>query len=77
MGEILQTKSSMVTDAEDPASLSECKVCQSTSKVRAVCGTGEFVGMSTFGASAPFDQLYKHFKITAEQIAAQVKLLKS
>ena len=38
---------------------------------------GEFVGMSTFGASAPFDQLYKHFKITAEHIAAQVKLMKS
>ena len=38
---------------------------------------GQFVGMSTFGASAPFDQLYKHFKITAEQIAAQVKLLMS
>ncbi len=35
---------------------------------------GEFVGMSTFGASAPFDQLYKHFKITPEQIAVQVKL---
>ncbi len=38
---------------------------------------GQFVGMSTFGASAPFDQLYKHFKITAEQIASQVKLMKS
>ena len=35
---------------------------------------GEFVGMSTFGASAPFDQLYKHFKITAEQIASLVKV---
>jgi transketolase len=33
---------------------------------------GKFVGMSTFGASAPFNQLYEHFKITAEQIAAQV-----
>ena len=39
VGEILQTKSSMVTDAEDPTSLSKCKVCQSTSKVRAVCGS--------------------------------------
>lgn len=38
---------------------------------------GHFVGMSTFGASAPFDQLYKHFKITAEQIASQVKMMKT
>ena len=34
-----QIKSSMVTDAEDPSSLSKCEVCQSTSKVRAVCGS--------------------------------------
>jgi transketolase len=34
---------------------------------------GKFVGMSTFGASAPFNQLYEHFKITAEQIALQVQ----
>lgn len=34
---------------------------------------GKFVGMSTFGASAPFNQLYDHFKITAEQIALQVQ----
>jgi transketolase len=34
---------------------------------------GKFVGMSTFGASAPFNQLYDHFKITAEQIAMQVQ----
>ena len=36
---------------------------------------GKFVGMSTFGASAPFNQLYDHFKITAENIANQVQLL--
>jgi transketolase len=35
---------------------------------------GKFVGMSTFGASAPFNQLYEHFKITAEQIALQVEM---
>jgi transketolase len=29
---------------------------------------GYFVGMSTFGASAPYESLYQHFKITAEQI---------
>jgi transketolase len=34
---------------------------------------GIFVGMSTFGASAPFGQLYEHFKITAEQIVLQIK----
>ncbi len=34
---------------------------------------GHFVGMSTFGASAPFDQLYKHFKITADQVVALAK----
>jgi transketolase len=34
---------------------------------------GKFVGMSTFGASAPFNQLYDHFKITPEQIALQVQ----
>ena len=39
MSEILQTQSKMVTDAEDPSSLSQCEVCQSTSKVRAVCGS--------------------------------------
>lgn len=37
---------------------------------------GHFVGMSSFGASAPFKQLFEHFKITSEQIVslAQVAL---
>jgi transketolase len=30
---------------------------------------GAFVGMSDFGASAPYKELYKHFGITAERIA--------
>jgi transketolase len=30
---------------------------------------GLFVGMSTFGASAPAKELYKHFGITAEKVA--------
>ena len=30
---------------------------------------GAFVGMSTFGASAPYKDLYKHFGITAEKVA--------
>jgi transketolase len=34
---------------------------------------GIFVGMTGFGASAPADQLYKHFKITSEQIALQIR----
>lgn len=34
---------------------------------------GGFIGMHDFGASAPADELYKHFGITAEDIAAKVK----
>jgi transketolase len=32
-----------------------------------------FVGMKSFGASAPYEQLYKHFGITAEAVAAAAK----
>ncbi len=34
---------------------------------------GIFIGIDTFGASAPIDALYKHFGITPEAIAAAVK----
>ncbi|WNK01684.1 transketolase [Thalassospiraceae bacterium LMO-JJ14] len=34
---------------------------------------GGFVGMNGFGASAPAGDLYKHFGITAEAVAAQAK----
>jgi len=34
VGEILKAQSTLVTDAEDPSSLSQCEVCQSTSKDR-------------------------------------------
>ncbi len=34
---------------------------------------GIFIGMGSFGASAPADELYKHFGITAEAITAAVK----
>ncbi|MGB0498017.1 MAG: transketolase [Rubricella sp.] len=34
-----------------------------------------FVGMSSFGASAPYQDLYAHFGITAEAVAEQVKSL--
>ena len=30
---------------------------------------GVFIGMTTFGASAPYKELYKHFGITPEQVA--------
>ena len=36
----------------------------------AIIGTdGAFVGMTGFGASAPYKDLYKHFGITAEAVA--------
>jgi transketolase len=31
---------------------------------------GKFVGMTSFGASAPFERLYKEFGVTAEAVAA-------
>ena len=34
-----------------------------------------FIGMSSFGASAPYDRLYKEFGITAEATVAKVKEL--
>ncbi len=34
---------------------------------------GSFVGMTGFGASAPADELYHHFKITSEMIAYHVR----
>ncbi|MEO9902589.1 transketolase [Nisaea sp.] len=34
---------------------------------------GIFVGMSSFGASAPYDDLYKHFGITSDAIVSEVK----
>ena len=34
---------------------------------------GGFVGMNSFGASAPIDELYKHFNITADAVVAAVK----
>ncbi|MCA8902240.1 MAG: transketolase, partial [Hyphomonas sp.] len=34
---------------------------------------GSFVGMHSFGASAPYQKLYEHFGITAAAVAAEVK----
>ena len=36
---------------------------------------GAFVGMSTFGASAPAKELFEHFGITPAAVAAAAKLL--
>jgi transketolase len=33
---------------------------------------GEFIGMSSFGASGPYKELYKHFGITADAVSAAV-----
>ncbi len=42
---------------------------------RYIDGKGAFVGMTGFGASAPAPDLYKHFGITAEAVAAAAKKL--
>jgi transketolase len=36
---------------------------------------GDFVGMTGFGASAPAEQLYRHFGITAEAVVERVQQL--
>lgn len=36
-------------------------------------GHGIFIGMNSFGASAPYQELYEHFGITSEAIVKQVK----
>ncbi|AWD20431.1 transketolase [Fuscovulum blasticum] len=38
-------------------------------------GKADFVGMSSFGASAPYERLYKEFGITAEAAVAKAKAL--
>jgi transketolase len=38
-------------------------------------GKADFVGMSSFGASAPYDRLYKEFGITAEAAVEKAKAL--
>jgi transketolase len=36
---------------------------------------GRFVGMSSFGASAPYQKLYQHFGITADAVVENVKAI--
>lgn len=40
---------------------------------RYIGSQGRFVGMSSFGASAPYEQLYEKFGITVENIVAEAK----
>jgi transketolase len=35
---------------------------------------GHFVGMFGFGASAPFGELFEHFKITSDQIVSLAEI---
>ncbi|MGB2345091.1 MAG: transketolase-like TK C-terminal-containing protein, partial [Candidatus Puniceispirillaceae bacterium] len=35
--------------------------------------TDSFIGMTSFGASAPIDDLYNHFGITADTVVAAAK----
>ncbi len=42
---------------------------------RARPGKSDFVGMDSFGASAPAGQLFEKFGITAENVANKVKAL--
>jgi transketolase len=48
---------------------------------RWLCGEGgdsrkaDFVGMTGFGASGPYEKLYQHFGVTAEAVAVRVKAL--
>jgi transketolase len=35
--------------------------------------SGGFVGMRSFGASAPYKHLYEHFGITVDNVVAQAK----
>ena len=36
-------------------------------------GTGRFIGMNSFGASAPSDELYEHFGITVDNVIKSVQ----
>ncbi len=40
---------------------------------RVLGSDGVFLGLDRFGASAPFEQLYRHFGLTAEALAAAVR----
>jgi transketolase len=60
-----------VTPPEIPVVVVEAAIEQSWG--RYLGRKGKFVGMSTFGASAPAGDLYKHFGITTENVKKAVK----
>ena len=54
-----------------PVVIVEAAVEQSWGKY--IGTNGKFVGMSTFGASAPGNDLFKHFEITTEKVVSTAK----
>ena len=52
-----------------PASTSPSKPASARAGTRSSAPSGAFVGMSGFGASAPYKELYQHFGITPEKVA--------
>ena len=54
-----------------PVVVVEAAVEQSWGKYLGI--DGKFVGMSTFGASAPGNDLFQHFGITVEKVKAAAK----
>ena len=60
-----------VTQLETPVVVVEAAIEQSWGKY--LGGNGKFVGMSTFGASAPANELYEHFGITTQNVVNAAK----
>ena len=60
-----------VTQLETPVVVVEAAIEQSWGKY--LGGNGKFVGMSTFGASAPANELYQHFGITTQNVVNAAK----
>ena len=71
-------------DEQDPAYVASVLPANVTARVAVEAGIrqgwdkyigvqGRFVGMSTFGGSAPYNVLYKHFGITPEHVVSEVK----
>ena len=62
-----------VTQPDTPVVVVEAAIEQSWGKY--IGRNGKFVGMSTFGASAPANELYEHFGITVQNIVKEAKLI--
>lgn len=60
-----------VTQPETPVVVVEAAIEQSWGKY--LGRNGKFVGMSTFGASAPANELYQHFGITTQNVVNAAK----